>query len=82
MHKEPPNDISAKSCLVPASIASFMTGENIRLKQQLLRVFLFVLLYKILGFSIERLALATGIDRPCLAKAFKSTSWVVAQCNL
>ena len=31
---------------------------------------------------MEKLALATDTDRPHLAKALRSTSWVVTQCNL
>ena len=49
---------------------------------KLLRIFLFVLFSMVLRFIIERLAFATGKDRPHPAKAQTSTSWVVTQHNL
>ena len=51
-------------------------------KWKLLGIFLFVIFWKILGFTIEGLALGTGIYRPHLAKAIGSTNWVVTQRNL
>ena len=61
MCKEPPNDTTAETCLVPAS--------RTFLPLKLLRVFLLVFFLKILGFMVEGLALFTVIDRPHLAKA-------------